>query len=87
MTDDNYTIYTDGACAGNPGPGGYAALILKRGAVAVEATGGYRFTTNNRMELMAAIGALAQTPEGAAVTLISDSKYLIHAITRGWATR
>jgi ribonuclease HI len=80
------TIYTDGACIGNPGPGGYAAILLYQGHRR-ELPGGYRRTTNNRMELMAAIAGLAALKEKCMVTLYSDSQYLVNAMSRGWARR
>jgi ribonuclease HI len=76
-------IYTDGAALGNPGPGGYAAVILT-GAQRREITGGYRLTTNNRMELMAAIEGLRAVPEGSEITLYTDSRYLADAINLKW---
>ncbi len=78
------TIYTDGACLGNPGPGGYGAILVIGGQKR-ELSGGFRRTTNNRMELMAAIAALETLPEAAQVRLISDSKYLVEAMNLGWA--
>lgn len=80
------TIYTDGACIGNPGPGGYAAVLLY-GDKRKEIAGGYRNTTNNRMELMAVIQALEALKEPCQVTLYSDSEYLVNSINRGWARR
>ena len=68
--------YTDGACIGNPGSGGYAA-VLRYGSHQRELSGGYRKTTNNRMELLAAIRALEALKEGCQVTLYSDSQYLV----------
>ena len=79
-------MYTDGACIGNPGPGGYGAIILYRGE-RKELSGGYRKTTNNRMEIMAAIVALEALRERCRVTLYSDSEYLIKSMSRGWAQR
>ncbi len=79
-------IYTDGACSGNPGPGGYAAILRHKNHEKV-VTGGYRNTTNNRMELLAAIKALETLKEPCKVTLYSDSKYLVDAMTLGWARR
>ena len=76
-------IFTDGACKGNPGKGGWGA-ILKYGDRIKEISGGERETTNNRMELTAAIRALSMLKEPCEVTLYSDSKYLIDAITKGW---
>ncbi len=76
-------IYTDGACRGNPGPGGWGAVLVYRG-IEKELSGGEADTTNNRMELMGAISALSALKEPCEVTLTSDSKYLIDAITEGW---
>jgi ribonuclease HI len=76
-------IYTDGACIGNPGPGGYGAVILF-GQYRKEISGGFRKTTNNRMEVLAAIRALKVLNEPCAVTLHSDSEYLVNAMTKGW---
>lgn len=77
-------IYTDGACLGNPGPGGWGA-ILRYGSVEKELSGGEAKTTNNRMELTAAIQALKALKEPCQVTLYSDSKYLVDGIEKGWA--
>jgi ribonuclease HI len=79
-------IYTDGACTHNPGPGGYGVVLLN-GDHRKELSGGFRFTTNNRMEIMAAIVALKSLTTRCDVTIYSDSKYLVDAITRGWAKR
>ena len=76
-------IYTDGACSGNPGPGGWGA-ILKYGEVEKELSGGEELTTNNRMELTAAIKALSALKEPCIVDLYSDSKYLIDSFDKGW---
>ncbi|MDY5931670.1 MAG: ribonuclease HI [Candidatus Ornithospirochaeta sp.] len=76
-------IYTDGACSGNPGPGGWGA-ILKHNDAEKEISGGEMMTTNNRMELTAAIKALEMLKYPCHVTLYSDSKYLIDSITKGW---
>lgn len=77
-------IYTDGACRGNPGHGGWGAVLVYRG-IEREMSGGEAMTTNNRMELSAAIEALAALKEPCEVTLTSDSKYLVDGITKGWA--
>ncbi len=77
-------IYTDGACSGNPGAGGYGAIIVYRG-VEKELSGGEAQTTNNRMELTAVIRALEALKEPCAVRLTSDSKYVVDGIERGWA--
>jgi len=76
-------IHTDGGCKGNPGPGGYGAVIVF-GKYRRELSGGYRLTTNNRMELRAAIAALKILSEPCVVELHSDSKYLIDAINKKW---
>ena len=78
------TIYTDGACKGNPGPGGWAA-VLKQGDVEKEISGGEPNTTNNRMELTAVISALQALKYPCIVELYSDSKYVIDALSKGWA--
>ena len=78
------TIYTDGACSGNPGPGGWGA-ILKYKEIERELSGGEAATTNNRMELTAVIRALEALREPCAVDLWSDSKYVIGALEKGWA--
>ncbi len=80
------TLYTDGSCLGNPGPGGYG-VVLVYGESRKELSGGYRRTTNNRMELMAAIRGLAALKEPCQVQLVSDSAYLVNAIEKGWARR
>jgi ribonuclease HI len=79
-------IYTDGACLGNPGPGGYGVILLYHGHRR-ELSGGYRKTTNNRMEIMAAIVGLEALKEKCNVTLHSDSEYLVKAMSRGWASK
>ena len=76
-------IFTDGACSGNPGPGGWGA-ILKYGEIEKEISGGEAMTTNNRMELIAAIEALSLLKEPCAVNLYSDSLYLVNSVSKGW---
>jgi ribonuclease HI len=77
-------IYTDGASRGNPGPGGYG-VVLKYGQHRKELTGGFKKTTNNRMELLAVIKGLeALTRDGLDVTIYSDSKYVVEAVEKGW---
>lgn len=76
-------IHTDGGCKGNPGPGGYGAVLVS-GKHRKELSAGYRLTTNNRMELRAAIAALEALSEPCEVELHSDSKYLIDAISKKW---
>lgn len=78
------TIYTDGACSGNPGPGGWAA-ILKYKDIERELSGGEAMTTNNRMELTGVISALQALKEPCIVELWSDSKYVVDALSKGWA--
>jgi ribonuclease HI len=80
------TMFTDGACSGNPGPGGYGT-ILRFGTHEKELSGGYKQTTNNRMELMAIIKGLEALKEPCAVELYSDSRYIVDAVTKGWAER
>lgn len=77
------TVYTDGGARGNPGPGGFGAIMLF-GQHRKEVKGAFKHTTNNRMELMAVISALESLREGCEVTLHSDSKYVIDALTKGW---
>ncbi len=77
-------VFTDGACQGNPGPGGWGA-ILRYNGVEKELSGGDPETTNNRMELMAVISALEALKEPCEVTLCSDSQYVCNAISKGWA--
>ncbi len=83
-------IYTDGACLGNPGPGGYGVVIL-RDQERQELSGAVRMTTNNRMELLAVIEGLrhvfASAPPDQPLQVYSDSKYVVDAITQGWAQR
>jgi len=79
-------IYTDGACSGNPGPGGYG-VILKSGDHQREISAGFRKTTNNRMEMRAVIEGLRLLKEPCQVTVYSDSKYLVDAVQKGWARR
>ncbi|MBL8722725.1 MAG: ribonuclease HI [Planctomycetes bacterium] len=76
-------IYSDGACLGNPGPGGYGTVLLA-GKHRKELSAGYRHTTNNRMELLGAIVGLEALKRPCRVTLWSDSQYLIHALSKGW---
>ncbi|NHQ59108.1 ribonuclease HI [Chlorobium sp. BLA1] len=79
-------IYTDGACSGNPGPGGWGALLMY-GPSTRELSGYSPATTNNRMELTAAIEALEALKEPCKVDLYSDSSYLVNAINEGWLKR
>ena len=80
----NVTVYTDGGASGNPGPGGYGIVLLS-GKHRKELSGGFRLTTNNRMELLAVIIALeALKYDGTDVTIYSDSKYVVDAVIKGW---
>ncbi|NCB52477.1 MAG: ribonuclease HI [Clostridia bacterium] len=77
------TIYTDGACSGNPGPGGWAAVLIY-GERSRELSGGESATTNNRMELTGVITALETLKEPCEVTLYTDSQYIVNAVNEGW---
>lgn len=79
-------LYTDGACLGNPGPGGFGVVLLF-GEHRKELSGGYRKTTNNRMELTAVIQGLEALKEKCKVELYCDSKYVVDALSNGWATK
>jgi ribonuclease HI len=85
ITSDRVTVYTDGACLGNPGPGGYASILQHNGSERI-ITGQEAATTNNRMEMTAAIKALESVPPGATVVLHSDSELLIKGMT-AWLPR
>ncbi|MFP4661171.1 MAG: ribonuclease HI [Halanaerobiales bacterium] len=93
MLDNRVYLYTDGACSGNPGPGGYAALIIN-GSKEFEVVGYQPVTTNNRMELMAVIEGLKEIKKGSSVRLVSDSNYVLKGLEewistwkkRGWKT-
>ena len=78
------TLYTDGACSGNPGPGGWGAILEFQG-IEKEFSGGEASTTNNRMELTAVIAGLSALKEPCIVELYSDSKYVIDGLSKGWA--
>ena len=82
----NVTIYTDGACSGNPGPGGYGAILMY-GSQKKELSGGNANTTNNRMELMGVITALKALNRPCQVDLYTDSQYVVNAIEKGWARK
>ena len=79
-------IHTDGACSGNPGPGGFGA-VLQFGEHRNELSGGFRKTTNNRMELLAVIEGLRALKEPCEVAVFTDSKYIVDAVNKGWARR
>ena len=80
------TIYSDGACSENPGKGGYGAILMA-GTKKKEISAGYRYTTNNRMELLGAIEALRALKQPCEVDLYTDSKYICDAVTQGWAVK
>jgi ribonuclease HI len=82
----NVTLYTDGGCINNPGPGGYGVVMLYN-SHRKELSGGFRLTTNNRMEIYAALAGLSALKEPCHVTLFSDSQYLVFAIQKGWAKK
>ena len=79
----NITIYTDGACSGNPGPGGWAAVLIYKD-INKEISGGKTFTTNNEMELTAVVEALSCLKEPCLIQLYSDSSYVVNAIQKKW---
>jgi ribonuclease HI len=83
---DKTALYTDGGCSCNPGPGGYGAVILK-GKTRKEVSGGFRLTTNNRMELMACIEGFKALKSRTTLTLYSDSRYVVNGISKGWAEK
>lgn len=82
----NVDLYTDGACLGNPGPGGYGAVLLYKD-LRKELSGGYRKTTNNRMELLGVIVGLAALKEPCKVTIYSDSQYVVKGMLLGWVRK
>ncbi len=79
-----YNIYTDGACSGNPGPGGWSAVINSVVGDLLTLSGNEKHTTNNRMELTAVIKALEGVPKDATINLYSDSQYVVYTVTKGW---
>ena len=86
MNEGTVVIYTDGACSGNPGPGGYGVILSYNGQQ-TEFSQGFRWTTNNRMEILAAIVGLEAIDTPAHVQIYSDSKYLVDAMEKGWVRR
>ena len=84
LKEGKVLIYTDGGCSYNPGPGGYGVVILY-GKARKEHSGGFRLTTNNRMELMAGIVGLKAVKTTSSIVVCSDSKYVVDAVTKGWA--
>ena len=80
------TLYTDGACSGNPGRGGFGT-VMQSGPHRNELSGGFRSTTNNRMELLAVVKGLEVLKQPCAVTVYSDSRYIVDAVNKGWAER
>lgn len=88
VRDGDVAIYTDGACTGNPGPGGYGCVLL-RGDERQELAEGFSLTTNNRMEILACIAAIEALMEmgETRATLVTDSRYVVNAVTKGWARK
>lgn len=85
MTNQNYTVYTDGSCSGNPGSGGWAFMILNEdGNIMSSGCGSCPKTTNNRMELLAVINGLNNTPEFSHVVVLCDSQYVSNAFNNRW---
>ena len=80
----SYLVYADGSCLGNPGPGGWGVVIINHAGEQAEHGGGHPHTTNNRMELTAAIEGLRRLPPGARAILRSDSEYLVKSVNLGW---
>src|ERR1700675_809867 len=87
VSKETHYVYADGSCLGNPGPGGWAAVIVKPGGVSNTIFGGDPATTNNRMELTAAIEGLRIIPNGTRVVLRTDSQYVVKTMTLGWKRR
>ena len=84
INENGLTIYTDGSSRGNPGPGGYGTIMIWKGT-RKELSGGYRLTTNNRMELLSVIKGLeALTRKSLNITIYSDSQYIVRAVQEGW---
>src|SRR6186713_826941 len=84
INENGLTIYTDGSSRGNPGPGGYGTIMIWKGT-RKELSGGYRLTTNNRMELLSVIKGLeALSRKGLDITIYSDSQYIVRAVKEGW---
>jgi ribonuclease HI len=82
-----FLVWTDGACRGNPGPGGWAAIVVDGAAEPVELSGGSPATTNNRMEYMAALEGLRSLPDGSRVCIVTDSRLMLDSMTKwihGW---
>ena len=79
-----YTVYTDGSCKPNPGTGGFGVVILRDGQPYKERMGACDDTTNNQMEMLGVIDALDHIPAGADITVMSDSKYVVNTLTKGW---
>lgn len=86
MDMKDVVIYTDGACSGNPGPGGYGVVMLYKG-FRKELSGGFQNTTNNRMEILGVVEGLSKLKEKCKVTVYTDSQYVVNAIEKGWAKK
>jgi ribonuclease HI len=88
--DGEFLVWTDGACRGNPGPGGWAAIVVPPGADALELSGGAAHSTNNRMEYTAALEGLRALPAGSRVCIVTDSRLMLDSMTKwiaGWKRR
>ena len=85
-SDSEVLAFSDGSALGNPGPGGYGVVLTYRGATK-ESSRGYRYTTNNRMELLGAIVALETLKRRCSVVLTTDSRYVVDGISEGWAEK
>jgi len=88
--EGTFELYADGACSGNPGPGGWGAILRTPDGEEIELSGGEAQTTNNRMELLSVIEGLRRTPESATVRLVSDSEYVVKGLKEwldGWIAR
>lgn len=86
MSRDTYYVYTDGACSGNPGKGGWGVVLVMPDGTREERSGAYEHTTNNRMELRGVIEGLRMTPESVPIVVTTDSQYVVHAFSKGWIT-
>jgi ribonuclease HI len=81
---ETYTIYSDGACSGNPGPGGYGVIIRSSNGTETELSAGYKHTTNNRMELRGVIAGLTYITKPSIITVVTDSQYIVNAVEKRW---
>lgn len=84
LTDKTVSLYTDGACSGNPGPGGFGYAVVVNGVLSLKGSGGLKSTTNNQMEISAVIEGLKAIPKNCSVTVYSDSSYVVNAFQKHW---